>query len=322
MSKKLKVIPFDINNLYSRTYSTDGLYHQEPLEVISPVSWELNTNTNVLQEQGVLGNIITYNMPFQERTYRIDWVGSRAEINKVLNYFTKNSHRHFVLGNLSDHNVITPGMMFNSKGMLASVAEKYRFPGELYRDYLPRYHGNGYNVGSMGVKIAPNSSSTTDYSFVDTSDSAVGVLYLEKGQAYTMEYNKASYSSLTSSLGNLNHLLFRYTYYRLDNRYSDIDMVTIRMNVNESHYIAPADFDRMLTLELRVNNLVNSNSNVRGILNYIPPIIYKLGTSPILDDYEDIPSLLMPVDDYVYNVVSPTVAELSMNFKEITNVSE
>ena len=321
MNRKIKVIPFDhlpVNDREAR----DRVAHQAPLEIISPTSWELNTNTNVIQEQGVLGNTITYHLPFKERTYRLDWVGPRNEINKVRNYFINTSHRHFVFSGLSDQNVVTPSILLNSKGMLASVAEKHRFPGAHYTDYLSkyRYHA-GYNVGSMGVRVSlPNSNRSLE-GFLDTSDSAVGVVFLEKNTDYT--FRLLPVEGYWNSDRNV--LDFYAKYYILDgdfydNRY-DEEIRLSKSGPDAIKTIPSSKYDRILKLSL-IAPISDVSQNFDGILSYIPPLIYKSDEHFIMDEYEDLPSLLMPVDDYVYNIISPNVAELSMNFKEISHVSE
>lgn len=324
MAHKLKVAPFDTDLITDFENDPSTVAFQRPYEVISPVSWELNTDTNVIQEQGVLGNIVTHNMPFPERSYVVDWVGSPLEIKKILNYFTNSSHRHFVVSGVSEHNVITPGVMLKSKGMLASVAEKYRFPGELYKDYLPRFGGTGFNVGSMGVRVAKNSSLIPyDFNFIDTSDSAIGFAYLEANTSYTITLNPSNYGPSSTAKNNLD---FYVVYYNLNNiAYSTPAREEIRLThtgAGSSYVIPTANTDRIMSLSLITPNTVSNNSSIRGILNYVPPIIYKTGSSYVMDDYEDIPSLIMPMDNYVYNRISPNIAELSMNFKEISHVSE
>lgn len=311
MSRKLKVIPFDITKLDGVGY----VVYQEPLEVIPPVSWESSTDTNNIQEQGVLGNPVMFSMPFQERTYTLDWVGSFKEINRVVNYFTKTSHRHFLLGNLSDQNVVTPGMMFNSKGMLASVTDKYKLPGELYQDYLTRHLGEGYNPGSMGIKVA----NTSNFSHISTEDGAESFVFIPKNIDFTFRLVPVTYLTGNSIKNNLD---FSVTHYTLDN-FTEPYSTTFRINDSTGVIQIPAiSEDRVLGIRLVLPTSVNTATSVRGVLNYIPPIIYKQGTDYTLDDYEDVPSLVRPVDNYIYNRRSPNIAELSMNFKEITHVTE
>lgn len=311
MSRKLKVIPFDSAN----TNGTNRIRHQEPLEIIAPVSWESNTDTNITQELGVLGNPVMFSMPFQERSYALNWSGSLKEINRIINYFTKTSHRHFLIGNLSEHNVITPGMMFNSKGMLASIADNYKLPGELYKDYLTIYLGEGYNPGSMGVKVA----NTSNFSYISTKDSAEAFVYLPAKTVYDFRIVPATYLNADSTKNNLD---FSVTYYPLNN-YSNPTTSIFRINDStEIVQIPSSSVDRVLGIRLDLPISVTTSNAVEGVLNYIPPIIYKRGTDYTLDEYEDVPSLVRPVDNYVYNRLSPNIAELSMNFKEITHVTE
>src|SRR5690625_3263777 len=79
LARKLKVIPM-------RGIPFSNEFNIASYDIISPQSWELNTATNVLQEQGVLGNVITKTLPIKERSYSINWIGPKKEINKIINY--------------------------------------------------------------------------------------------------------------------------------------------------------------------------------------------------------------------------------------------
>lgn len=317
MARKLKIIPVGSENL-----SPNGnVWHREIFDVISPVSWEFNTNTNNILEQGILGNSIVRSLPMQERTYTLNWLGSRKDINRIINYLTKTSFKHFLFGNLSDQNIITPGIMFNSKGMLASVADFRKLPGATYQDYLTHYQGSGYNVGSAGIRIH---ATANEFSFVDSVSSGVeAFMFIPPNEDYTMRINPVGYGYTDSVLNSLN---FYATFYNIDDessinekpRYVEIDLT----RRSDSYTINRATRPRILRLQLRSPKVTNATAAIRGVLNYIPPIIYRYGTTHVMDDYEDIPSVLRPVDDFVYNIISPNVAELSMNFKEVTHVSE
>lgn len=316
MSRKIKVVPVDKFNLSTEIKSV----HQEPLEIIAPVSWELSGETNLFHEQGILGNTVTRPLPLHERTYSINWRGSREDIRRVLNYFTKNNQRYFLLGNISDSEIISPSILFNSLGMLSSVAENQKFPGSTYRDYLPVYLADfGYNLGTSGIRVLEDSNNSTDFRFLDTSGSVNAFMLLEENVQYTMRITPNSYTNSTKIVNNLGFLVSEYT---LGGGMDYPNSYVIRLSTSQLYTIPTSDSNRILRISLVVPTTISVEPHVRGILNYVPLIISKTGTNYDLDNYEDLPSLITPTNNYIYNIVSPTVAELSMNFLEVTHVPD
>ena len=319
MVRKLKVIPVNADR-------TNYLGYAEAFDIISPTSWEETTASNVLEEQGVLGNVILSAMPMRERSFTFNWVGPKKEIIRVLNYFTKTNVKHFLLGNLSDQNVLTPGIMFNSRSMLTSVADHRKMPGADYLDYLPHYHGAGFNPGSLGVRVGANRNSGNNFSFVDNASGIEAFMYLPKNQSYTVQLLPVSHTSATgtsSSTHSLNSVNFSARVYPVST--STATAQTLQFNLSsrvDTYEILSDTRDRVLRVTMKAPIITYRLSTLDGILNYIPPIIYKTNTSKVLDEYEDIPSLLRPVGDFVYNVISPNVAELTMNFKEVIYVTD
>lgn len=319
MVRKLKVIPVNADR-------TNYLGYAEAFDIISPTSWEETTATNVFEEQGVLGNVILSSLPMRERSFAFNWVGTKKEITRTLNYFTKSNVKNFLLGNLSDQNVLTPGIMFNSRSMLTSVADHRKMPGADYLDYLPFFHGAGFNSGSLGVRVGENRASGNNFSFVDDASGIEAFMYLPKNQSYTVQLLPVSYTSSTgtsSSTRSLNSVNFSARAYPVSTSTATAQTLQFDLSSRVDTFEIPSKVhDRVLRVTMKAPIITNRTSNLDGILNYIPPIIYKTNTSKVLDDYEDIPSLLRPVGDFVYNVISPNVAELSMNFKEVTYVTD
>lgn len=302
MSKKIKMVSVDPKWFQSASYRADS----NVVDIIPPVSWDANTATGTVLDEDYLGNPIVTQRPFQSRQYSFNWIGSHKEINRILQVATRSSSRYFLLGDLTDHPIITPTMMFNSRAMVASVADNYKLPGEVYQPYLTMNNSDTWTPGSYGVKVS-------DYFNIDYSNGASAYTYVPGTQ--TVYVTLSPVSNVSRPNATINNIDFTFTIKTLGTATNSVYELELS-NIEDVYEITVTN--ALVKIDMKHPVEVTTDGELVDTLNYVPPKI-SLGSNVDYDyDIPDLPSLLTPVDDYVYNRLSPYLAELSMNFQEVS----
>lgn len=302
MSKKIKLISVDPKWFQSANYRADS----NVVDIIPPISWDANTATGTIVDEDYLGNPVVSQRPFQSRRYTFNWIGSHREINTILQVIARSSNRYFLLGDLTDERIITPSMMYNSRAMLASVADNYKLPGEVYQPYLTVNNSDTWNPGSYGVKVS-------NYADMDYSVGASAYFFVPGTETVNIQLSPVGYSS--SGVVALNSIDFRLTVKTLGTATNTVHETELT-NITDTFSLTVTN--AIVKLDMKHPVEVTTSGQLVDTLNYIPPKIVLGDNKGYEFGMPDIPSLLSPVDDHVYNILSPNLAELSMNFQEVS----
>lgn len=333
MSRKIKLAPIHLDTFNQQRYNYP---QQEPIEILAPVSFELSSSKQTNMGTGVLGNAIAGRSFYKERSYNFNWVGTKAEIDKIKFYIHQTSEEFFMFGGLTDNPIVTPTVMFNSKAMLASLIDQYKPVSSRYENFLPNYWlSSAPRRGSTGVRLA-NRNATIDNQFGVLpywAEGATAYVYLEKGKSYSWIYDpyfmnavgdNPHYTPLEFTVvslasggnGGVIHHSVNYTTFGnaifdlVDNLQHD---AILQIKVARPTPDITANFD---------------NPTLFGVLNYAAPLITTSDVTSTqdglikasLNSYGEVPSLVTPVDEGMYNVLSPSLAEFSCTFSEVVNV--
>ena len=333
MSRKIKLVPVDMDTFnYWKSYYPQ----KEPIEILAPTSFELNSTKQGSSGVGVLGNTLVGESFFKERTYNFNWTGSKQEIDKIRFYIHQLSDEYFMFGGLTDNPIITPTVMYNSKAMLASLIDQYKPVNSRYETMLPR---NWFNrvprKSTYGVRLASYSSSLENQFGILPTDTrgASAFAYLEKGKSYSWIYDP----NYINQVGENPH-----------NTPIEMMVVSLADNGNGGVIHQTTDYatvaNRIFTI---VENLTHdailritvtrptpditsyyNNPQLFGVLNYSVPLVttsHIVGSQDrleqaSLESFDEVPSLLSLDNDGVYNILSPNLAEFSCTFREVVNV--
>lgn len=302
MARMIKLVSVDPKWFKSRTFRAST----NTVDIIPPISWDANTASGTVVTDDYLGNPIVSQRPFQSRGYTFNWIGTHKEINTILQVIARSSNRYFLLGDLAETNIITPTMMYDSRAMLASAADNYKMPGESYQPYLTVNNSETWNPGSYGVKVS-------DYAYMDYENSASAYIFVPGTQTLTVELSPVGRSSdRTDVLNNIDFTLYVKTLGTAVNTVHDTEL----SKLNDS--FSTAVTNAIVRIDMKHPLEVTTSGDLKDILNYIPPKISLSGSQEYEYGMPDIPSLLTPINDYVYNILSPNLAELSMNFQEVS----
>lgn len=328
MAKKIKLIPV---NLDAFDFFQVGVPQQSPVEIIAPKSYEQETEMSVNTGVGILGNTIVGQRYFLEREYNMNWVGDKKEIDKVRFYLSQTSTNFFMLGGLTENKIITPSVMYNSKSMLASLVDQHRPVGSQYQNYLPRYaFSKAPRRGSTGIQLSRTYPDVEDQfnSLLGNTTGANAYVFLEKGHEYSWKLDP-NYMMDTGE--HPHNVVFNMTAVAMDYEgggvvnqdykvFSSVDEVATFLPKQNADVVARITVGSPRSFASQYNN-----PQFRSILNYSAPIIGRseyFESDSILDNtmsevFDEIPSLLSPVNSGVYNMINRRVAEFSISFKEI-----
>lgn len=303
MTRKIKIVSVDPKWFQSASFRADS----NVLDILAPTSWNVNMASGTVVDDNYLGNPIISQRPFQSRRYSFNWIGSHQEINTIRQIITQTSNRYFLFSGLTDHPIVTPTLMYDSRAMLASVADNYRLPGEDYQPFLTVNNSNTWNPGSYGTKVS-------DYAYIDYSQGASAYMYIPDSKTLDISLAPVGISAATNQV--LNNIDFEITVKTLGtatNTKYKTNLSTLDGRFTQAVTNALVKIDMWHPTQVVTGGLMTD------ALNYVPPKISVNGEVPFEFGMPDIPSLLSPVDDYTYNIISPTLAEFSLNFQEVTN---
>lgn len=332
MSKKVKLIPVDVDTF---TQYKEYLPQTPPIEILAPRSYEQSSEFGDFGGVGVLGNNIAGSRFYLNREYNFNWIGDKKEIDRIRFLLTNTSKSYFMFSGLNDNPILTPTVMFDSKSMLASLVDQYKPTTSPYTEMLVRYDmpdGGMYKRGSAGVALTTGQIQARQFNIMPSSArGASGYVLLEAGKSYRVMLDL---NYMNDHQENVHVMPFEAVTSQLspENFGGIVDHRFMMFQKLWSYSeIGPFDHDSILQIKLASPTVyadLYNNSLLRGVLNYSAPIIaeeqhvttYDTFRRALIDSYADTPSLLTPSNSGVYNILSPTLAEFSISFKEIVNV--
>lgn len=332
MSKKVKLIPVDVDTF---TQYKEYLPQTPPIEILAPRSYEQSSEFGDFGGVGVLGNNIAGSRFYLNREYNFNWIGDKKEIDRIRFLLTNTSKNYFMFSGLHDNPILTPTVMFDAKSMLASLVDQYKPTTSPYTEMLVRYDlpdGGIYKRGSSGVVLTTGQLPARQFNILPSNArGASGYIHLEAGKKYRVALDV---NYMNDPEEQVHVLPFEVTVSQLspENTGGIVKQeFMLFQKIWGWREVGPFDYDSILQIKLASPTVFADyyyNALLNGVLNYSTPIVaeeqhvttYNTFRRALMDSYADAPSLLTPSNSGVYNILSPTLAEFSISFKEIVNV--
>lgn len=339
MSKKhIKLIPIDFKHFTTGRRNSG----KSAIDIIAPYSYESserNVNDSLV---GFLGNSIETGKYFNQREYSINWRGTKAEINKIRLYVSQLNSDAILFAGLSDQTIKTPTMLFNAKGNLAALVEQYKPFYEEYQNYLPFDQlKSDFPRSTVGVRLGGSHLSVANQFEVLPGEvrGAVAYHFIPAGVESVLSILR--HTPTTTAISKTHGVSFYLTYMSLDkNTTRNAGTTSIDPNsyttLNNWVIVNSVNYDRVVAIQPFVpgNTSNYTISSLRGVLNYIPPILADYRDWDLINNntklktqmdasIDDIPSALVPTDGGTYNLIKASgegVAEFSCNFREVASV--